>query len=672
MSTAATPPTRRPRPRPVDAAERLFARALPSEQPVDAGLDAAAALARAGSPAAALLLLLAEQAPAVRLERLGQLAGPDLQVQQAVRDALAVRELLTGQHRREQQLAALYETAGDLSSLRDLEAVLRAIVRRARQLLGSDVAYLMLNDQERRLTSMRVTEGIRTDSFKQVELDLGSGLGGLVAATCTPYATCDYGADERFLHTIDDVVGGEGLVAILGVPLRLGERVIGVLFAADRRVRPFGREQVALLLSLADHAAIALENASLFAELSTALDGLRSANEVVRAHSATLERAAAVHERLSAVLLTGGGLADVAGGLVEVLGGTLLVTDPAGRMLVQVGQPLLDEQVQQVLDATAGLGRHGPRAVRLTATGGRPIVVAGALAGPDPLGCLIAVGPELGDAEVRILERAAVVTALLLLQDRSLAEAESRLRGELFDELFARPQRDLPGLHRRAAHLGADLRQAHVVAVARLAEPACQAAALRAAAALHGPDGLSGQHRNDVVVLVAGQDPSAVAGRLSRALTQAAGCPVTVGAAGPGEGAAQLAEQHRDAVRCADVLTALGRTGQGAGIDDLGVHGLLLGAAGHDALARFVTRTIGPLLDWDRERGSDLAGTLLAWYDTGGNLTRTAAGLYVHVNTLYQRLDRVTALLGEHWRTGDRALQVHLALRLSRTLDPTG
>lgn len=633
-------------------------------------LDARTALARAGSPAAALLLLLAQEAPPGQVERLAELAGDDPAVQGAVRSALQVAGLLTGRRRREQELAALYETAGDLSSLRDLEAVLQAIVRRARELLGSDVAYLMLNDEEHRTTWMRVTEGIRTDSFKKVLLDLGAGLGGLVAATCTPYATSDYGADERFLHTIDDVVSGEGLVAILGVPLRLGERVIGVLFAADRHVRPFPRGEVALLLSMGDHAAIAIENASLFQEKLTALEELRSANDVVRAHSAVLERAVAVHERLSAVLLTGGGLTGVASAVVDVLGGTLLVTDASGRLLARAGGALPDAQVEQLLSTASGHGRQGPRAVRLTGPGGEPVVVAGALAGSDALGALVTVGSELGDPEVRILERAAVVTALLLLQERSLADAEQRLRGELFDDLLAVPQRDLEGLHRRAAHLGADLRRPHVVAVARPADPACSALALRAAAQLHGSDGLSGRYRDELVMLVAGDDPSEVAGRLAQAMGQAAGCPVTVGAAGPGVGAADVADQHRDAGRCADVLVVLGRAGEGASVADLGVHGLLLSAAGRGELVRFVTRSVGPLLDWDRDRGSDLAGTLLAWYSCGGNLTRTAAGLFVHVNTLYQRLDRVTALLGSGWRSGDSALQVHLALTLSRALGP--
>ena len=99
--------------------------------------------------------------------------------------------------------------------------------------------------------------------------------------------------------------------------------------------------------------------------------------------------------------------------------------------------------------------------------------------------------------------------------------------------------------------------------------------------------------------------------------------------------------------------------------------GLLLGVAGGEDVARFVRRTVGPVLDYDRERGSELARTLLTWYACGGNLTRTAAELYVHVNTLYQRLDRVTQLLGEGWRSGDGALQTHLALQAHRALGGT-
>ncbi|WP_345714287.1 PucR family transcriptional regulator, partial [Kineococcus glutinatus] len=160
----------------------------------------------------------------------------------------------------------------------------------------------------------------------------------------------------------------------------------------------------------------------------------------------------------------------------------------------------------------------------------------------------------------------------------------------------------------------------------------------------------------------------ALARRLARRLGEAAGCPVTVGAAGPGSGPAGVAGLHRDALRCCEALLALERTGEGAGADDLGVYGLLLHEAGREDLARFVQRVVGPVLAHDAERGSDLARTLLAYYDAGGNLARTAGALYVHVNTLYQRLERIGSLLGDGWRCGDRALQVHLALRVHAVL----
>ena len=148
------------------------------------------------------------------------------------------------------------------------------------------------------------------------------------------------------------------------------------------------------------------------------------------------------------------------------------------------------------------------------------------------------------------------------------------------------------------------------------------------------------------------------------------GC--TVGAAGPGDRHRRRARAATAtpcaAARCCSTWAA---TGQSASADDLGVYGLLLGAAGGEDVARFVRRTVGPVLDYDRERGSELARTLLTWYACGGNLTRTAAELYVHVNTLYQRLDRVTSLLGEGWRTGDGALQAHLALQAHRALGGT-
>ncbi|MGW5015617.1 GAF domain-containing protein, partial [Micromonospora chalcea] len=201
------------------------------------------------------LELLAREAAAVEFEgplvaaRAAGLPADRLaELEQAKVVALRVRALLARRRRRETELSGLYDTASDLAGLRDLDDVLHAIVHRARILLGTDVAYMTLNDEERGDTYMRVTDGSISARFQRLRLELGDGLGGLVAQTGTPYVTSNYQEDERFRHTgeIDGGVGEEGLVAILGVPLRLGSSVIGVLYAA---AEARGADDVALTVA---------------------------------------------------------------------------------------------------------------------------------------------------------------------------------------------------------------------------------------------------------------------------------------------------------------------------------------------------------------------------------------------------------------------------------------
>jgi DNA-binding PucR family transcriptional regulator len=91
---------------------------------------------------------------------------------------------------------------------------------------------------------------------------------------------------------------------------------------------------------------------------------------------------------------------------------------------------------------------------------------------------------------------------------------------------------------------------------------------------------------------------------------------------------------------------------------------------GRDA-GGFVRRTIGPLLDYDARRGTDLVATLDQYFAQGGSLARTRTVLHVHVNTVAQRLERIGRLLGEDWNTPDRALELQLALKLHRAAGHT-
>lgn len=595
----------------------------------------------------------------------GRAAGVIAGLDHAKSLALRVRSELEGRRRREAELSALFETAHDLAGLRDLDAVLRAIVQRARSLLGTDVAYLSLNDPARGDTYMRVTEGSVAARFQQLRLGMGEGLGGLVAQTARPYVTDDYFKDERFQHTvtIDSGVRDEGLVAILGVPLMLGHRVIGVLFAADRRARVFEREQIALLGSFAALAAAAIDTANLLTETRSALADLERANEIIQDRSGVIERASDIHDRLAELVLRGGGVHDVAAAVSQVLDGAVEFTET-------------DAAPTKALEASRVEG-HSVRH--------REDWVAAVSAGGELLGALVLRGrPGLDPVDQRTLERAATVTSLLLLARRSAAEAEQRVRGELLDDLLDARDRDPRLLRERAARLHADLDAAHVVLAARLdgvsADADEEAAARRrlwsAASHLAGTrQGLAAARDGGTVLLLPlepGDTATDLARRTAAQLAAAVHEEVTVGASAPVEKPAvqpeALVAAYEEGRRCLDALRLLGRTGDGAAAEDFGFLGLLL--AGDRDIGGFVERTIGQVVRYDERRGTDLLRTLDAYFACGMSPARTKDDLHVHVNTVAQRLERVGQLLGEDWQEPARVLEVQLALRLRRLAAP--
>ncbi|WP_435887251.1 helix-turn-helix domain-containing protein [Streptomyces antimycoticus] len=664
-----------------------------------------------GAPAEAyerpVLRARADKAPADRLAAL----------ERAKLLALRVRGELEGRRRREAELSALYETAHDLAGLRDLDAVLQAIVQRARSLLGTEVAYLTLNDPTAGDTYMRVTDGSVSARFQQLRLGMGEGLGGLVAQTARPYVTESYFHDPRFehTHTIDAGVRDEGLVAILGVPLLLGSGVIGVLFAADRRARVFEREQTALLGSFAAHAAVAIDTAHLLAETRTALAELEAANEIIRDRSRVIERASEVHDRLTELVLRGGGVYDVADAVAEVLSGSVEFLE-------------VDEAPAAAVDRSRADGH----AVR----DGEENWVAAVSAGGELLGALVLRGhPRLDPMDQRTLERAAMVTSLLQLARRSAGEAEQRVRGELLDDLLDTPDREPRLLRERAARLRADLDTPHVVLAAGIEATDTGTLATGPGAAhgsgpggAHGSGpgggtpgsrsggahgggsggapaedaegrrrlwsaashlavtrhGLAATRDGGTVLLLPladGDTADALARRTARQLGTAVHAAVTVGASAPVPAPAarpgQVAAGYAEARRCLAALRVLGRAGEGAAAEDFGFLGLLLagtreGAPDGTGVQDFVTRTVGAVIDYDERRGTELIRTLDAYFAGGMSPARTKDALHVHVNTVAQRLERVGRLLGPDWQSPALSLEIQLALRLHRLASAVG
>jgi DNA-binding PucR family transcriptional regulator len=124
-------------------------------------------------------------------------------------------------------------------------------------------------------------------------------------------------------------------------------------------------------------------------------------------------------------------------------------------------------------------------------------------------------------------------------------------------------------------------------------------------------------------------------------------------------------QDFRSAVRTARGALELARL-HGADrtvtLPGLGVYGLLLQLNDPRELVRFAEHTLAPLRDYDARKNAFLVQTVRTYLEQGMNVTRTAAELYVHPNTVGLRLKRVEELAGLSMQQPEALLRLKVAL----------
>ncbi|MET9854994.1 GAF domain-containing protein [Streptomyces sp. NPDC006450] len=623
---------------------------------------------RGGSGALAVLELLAQEAPPALFEALLHEArisgaGPAevAELTRALELAGAVRGNAALCRQRKASLAALVDTAHDLTSPYDLDGLLRVINRRARRLLGLDMAWVSLNRPDG-TGYVRTSEGESTT--QNIGLELGTGLGSAAQTHRAPLWSADYLNDDTIPHGpgIDTVARAEGLRAIIAVPLRNGDSTLGVLYGANREVRRFSPDEIGLLLSLADLAAVAIEKARLLEQTQEEVAELERFGSRTNSTLTRVRYLWECHARLAGLVLDGASLSALARATADALDGVVQVRDPGGRLLVSTGELPADLDEEAV--ARAALAAHGLRPVELPGD----VWLVPVLAGAEELGVLVLhASAPLTVEDVRLLRMAAQTVASLILIQRGTAAAEGPVHEELLQELLDRPTRSDRHLLERVRRLGIELDRPHVVVVARPEGGELGRAVAWASSYAHRMNGLKGVRRGCIVLVLPGSDASAAARQVSAELSPMLGHPVSTGAAGPSRSAREVAQVYAEAVRCLDALTALDGAGGTASLSELGFLGLLL-STDHDVEA-FIGSTIGPVLDYDGTRFTELTRTLDSYFESGGSPTRAAEALHVHANTVSRRLARITDLLGPEWQRPDRALEIQMALRLRKARD---
>ncbi|MBF6160463.1 helix-turn-helix domain-containing protein [Nocardia cyriacigeorgica] len=571
--------------------------------------------------------------------------------------ARGIHRTLAERREREELLRVLHETATDLTGIRDVEAVLAAIVRRTRLLTGSDMAYISLNDYRTRETYIRKSDGVITQAYRTIRMPIGTGVLGKAAAGLSPYQSSDYLADPAIVHLphIDAIVRAEGVRAILGVPLNLHGSVTGALLIADRSPRSYPSGLIDLIDTVGKHAAVALDNAERFTEITRALDELASEQDTHISRVRRLQDVIALDERLIETVVGGRGLDGFVDLAHQVLAAPAAVLDPAGGVLAAHPGDWVAAIAEQAGDAEfAGVIATG-KPLEL-----RGCTVVPAKAGGTHLATLVLAG-SLPAGHSGLLERLAIFLTVLRLFDQAAHDSAQRQQFEVLDDILSGRGVDPEQVRRRAARFGlrpGDRLTSVVIDVHGADHRRIDAHVRRV---LGTSRALVAEHGGHLCVLVA--DGQHTVAALEREFA-AHGVLATIGYAGPVAGLDAVAATHRQAERALSTLVLLGRAGQSLDGSRLGAVGLLLDAAGKLGVDYEPLGEIAPLIAYDGDHGTALTETAWTFLETNAALADTAARLFIHRNTVRQRLARIADLLGADWLDTTRRLDLHLALRI--------
>jgi GAF domain-containing protein len=537
----------------------------------------------------------------------------------------------------------LHQIVSTVASSLELSAVLRAVVRLMSEASGVHACFVYLVEDDGERLVLRAASPPYERQVGHVTLERGEGLAWWAAERKEPaFIREDALEDPRTKYVPE--LEEEKFQSLLAVPVvgRAGD-VMGVITAHSEAPREFSDDEVEFLITSSSLVAAAIENARLYEEAQLRLVELERLTELAE----TIARADVLDELLDAV---------VAGAR------PLLAARACHVYLLDGGN---EELLRRASDPepgsarpTLGLAELGPELAR----GGRssrlaiPLVANGEL-----IGLLVAEGSTRVDLARALASQVAVgikkVQVIEQLTERNLIK-------DFFEELAGGRQRgDLEG---RAARLGCDLSEPHVVLVAEPGDDALDRA-LRTGA----PGSLFDRREDSLRALIRLKSASAEAfldrlRKIHRELEK----PVSIGVSSVCQGEAAFADGFSEAQQA--LLGTMVLRGEPAllSYEELGAYKYLLRVALDGGIRDATVDAVSTLAGYDAERGSQLVTTLEEFLRRHGNISATSEALFVHPNTLRQRLRRIAELSGLDLRRDDW-LMIEIAVKmvkLQRTL----
>lgn len=185
-------------------------------------------------------------------------------------------------------ITLLFEVSRAVVSNRYLEEILSLVVGLTAEVIGSKICSLMLLDEAKQELVIKATQSLSEAYRSKPPIKVGESVSGRAVQTRQSITVLDVKTERGYKYP--EIARQEGLTSLVAVPMRVKDRVMGVLNCYTTEEHEFTQEEIQLLQGVANQAALAIENTRLLAEKVASQEALETRKKVERAKGILMKR----------------------------------------------------------------------------------------------------------------------------------------------------------------------------------------------------------------------------------------------------------------------------------------------------------------------------------------------------------------------------------------------
>ncbi|MCF7892105.1 MAG: GAF domain-containing protein [Candidatus Omnitrophica bacterium] len=180
-----------------------------------------------------------------------------------------------------QYINTLSEISKAITSDLYLEDVLKLIVTLTANMMKAKICALWLLDDKKKELRIRATQAMSDAYLKERSIKYGEGIVGLVAKEKKPLVILNVLEDARYKEK--ELAKKEKLVSMISVPMMVKKKLIGVINCYTTSEYKFMKSDVELMSTVANQAAVAIENTELMVKTKIVQEELETRKKVEKA-----------------------------------------------------------------------------------------------------------------------------------------------------------------------------------------------------------------------------------------------------------------------------------------------------------------------------------------------------------------------------------------------------